>query len=320
MSKSVLSTVVLCLLLIVAASGRADSKPLLKPGQRVLFLGDSITYSGGYIRLVEAFLATRYPGQTYDVINLGLSSETACGLSEPYHPFPRPNVHQRLGRALEKIKPDLVVACYGMNDGIYHPFSEQRFAAYQRGINKLVSDCRAAGAKVILVTPPPFDPQPVRKKVRPREADEFGFKDVYENYDSEVLARYAEWIMQRGKQDDVVAAIDIHTPINQYLADQRKDDPSFTISGDGVHPNGDGHRMFAKALLQAMGYDNVDLSEQAIDPAVKKLVTKRHTLLRNAWLSEVGHKRPGIKEGKPIKEAQQQADELTKQIRQQVNQ
>ena len=57
-------------------------------------------------------------------INLGLPGETVTGLSEPGHPFPRPNVHERFGRVLAGGKPDLVFACYGMNDGIYYPFSD----------------------------------------------------------------------------------------------------------------------------------------------------------------------------------------------------
>ena len=40
--------------------------------------------------------------------------------------FPRPDLHERLDRALPKTKPDLVFACYGMNDGIYLPLDEAR--------------------------------------------------------------------------------------------------------------------------------------------------------------------------------------------------
>ncbi|MEI2725571.1 MAG: hypothetical protein V9H26_19255 [Verrucomicrobiota bacterium] len=51
----------------------------------------------------------------------------------PAGQFPRPDLHERLGRVLEKTKPDQVVACYGMNDGIYLPFSEERFAEVSSG-------------------------------------------------------------------------------------------------------------------------------------------------------------------------------------------
>ena len=51
----------------------------------------------------------------------------AESLSEPGHAggaFPRPELYERLERVLERAKPDLIVACYGMNDGIYHPFTQ----------------------------------------------------------------------------------------------------------------------------------------------------------------------------------------------------
>ena len=94
------------------------------------------------------------------MVGIGLSSETCSGLSEPDHPFPRPDVHERLDRALAKVRPDVVVACYGMNDGIYYPFGEDRFKAYQNGVNRLIEKVHATGAKLILLAPPPFDPVP----------------------------------------------------------------------------------------------------------------------------------------------------------------
>jgi hypothetical protein len=77
-----------------------------------------------------------------ELINLGVSSETASGLSEPEHPWLRPCVHGRVGKALMESKPDIVVFCYGINDGIYYPFSNERFEAYKRGILSLIDKIR----------------------------------------------------------------------------------------------------------------------------------------------------------------------------------
>src|ERR1041385_874446 len=99
--------------------------------KRVVFLGDSITYSGTYVAMVEAYFLTRRPDRVIEFINLGLPSETVSGLSEDGHAggqFPRPDLHERLARVLKQTKPDLIFACYGMNDGIYLPLNEERFA------------------------------------------------------------------------------------------------------------------------------------------------------------------------------------------------
>lgn len=53
--------------------------------KRVLFLGDSITQGGGYIEFIEAALIAQHPESKYEIIPLGLSSETVSGLSEDGH-------------------------------------------------------------------------------------------------------------------------------------------------------------------------------------------------------------------------------------------
>lgn len=97
------------------------------------------------------------PEWTAELIPSGVPSETVSGLSEAAHPYPRPCVHERLARELAEAAPDMVIACYGMNDGIYHPFSEERFAAYQAGMLALSTRVGEAGAGIVLMTPPPFD-------------------------------------------------------------------------------------------------------------------------------------------------------------------
>src|SRR3982751_2575490 len=105
----------LVVMALTASSAADERRFFLRDGQRILFLGDSITNAGMYVEYLDAYLATRFPDQRFELINLGLPSETVSGLSEPDHPYPRPDVHERLDRALAKTRPDVVVACYGMN-------------------------------------------------------------------------------------------------------------------------------------------------------------------------------------------------------------
>ena len=140
----------------------ATATPLLKPedlaGKRVVLLGDSITQQGTYVSFLEYYLLRENPGLEFDLISVGLSSETASGLSEDDHPFPRPCIHTRLDDVLAKTKPAVLFACYGMNDGIYHPASPEREEAYQKGILQLVEKAKAAGVeKVILLSPGTFE-------------------------------------------------------------------------------------------------------------------------------------------------------------------
>src|SRR5438105_4956842 len=131
---------VLLLWLSGTAPATAVDEPPLTGVRRVIFLGDSITYSGQFVEFLEAYLRIKDPALRCEFLDLGLPSETVSGLTEPGHAggnFPRPDLHERLDRVLEKTKPDLVVACYGMNDGIYYPFGEERFQKYQDGMRFL---------------------------------------------------------------------------------------------------------------------------------------------------------------------------------------
>ena len=296
-------------LLLMWGSSSAAPPNLLKNGDRVVFIGDSITAAGDYINLIAAHLRLTPQGNRIRLINLGLPSETCSGLSEPDHPFPRPDVHERLDRVLAKSQPDVVVACYGMNDGIYHPYSDARFQAYQAGIRRIISRVRPTGARLVLLTPPAFDPLPMgsKGKLRPIDSKQFAWFAIYDDYDS-VIQRYAQWVLQQG--DEVAAVVDLHTPLKAYLAEKRATHPKFVLSDDGVHINHEGHQVLAQTILAALAID----WRESIDPELLRLIGKRQSLLHDAWLSHVGHQRPGVKAGLPIAEAEQQADVLDGKI------
>ncbi|MDF1811486.1 MAG: SGNH/GDSL hydrolase family protein [Verrucomicrobiales bacterium] len=301
----------LFLLLFGLSSASADTS-LVKKGDRIVFLGDSNTYAAHYVNFIEASLLTQAPGLELEILNLGLSSETTSGLSEPDHPFPRPCVHERLDRVLEKTKPDVVVAGYGMNDGMYYPQSPERMAAYQKGINDLIAKVHATGAKLILLTPPPFDPLPMKKKGKllPATAEKFAWFSIFEDYDS-VLADYSNWLSAL-KDDRVDLVIDVRGPMVEYTETKRKENPDFVMSGDGVHFNQEGHRILAGKILTAWGFD----PDVEVDPELQKLVSQRQILLRDAWLTHCGHKRPKTKQGLPLAEAQKKAAEITAKMKQ----
>ncbi|MDF1752743.1 MAG: SGNH/GDSL hydrolase family protein [Verrucomicrobiales bacterium] len=305
---------IICRLLIVVCLGFsfcwAEESPLFKQGDRVVFIGDSNTYAAHYVNYIEAAMAVHRPDLELEILNVGLPSETASGLSEPAHPFPRPCVHERLERVLQKTEPDVVIAAYGMNDGMYYPPSAERFTAYREGMTSLIKKVHDSGAKLILLTPPPFDPKPMAKKgvLLPADAAEFSWKAIYEDYDS-VLAEFSDWLT--GLNDErVELVIDVRTPMVDYTTQKRRSDPDFVMSGDGVHFDEEGHRIIADRLLSQWKIE----SEKAVPAELEKLVAKRQVILRDAWLTHCGHKRPGTRAGLPLKEAQSKAAAIQREI------
>lgn len=308
---------------VSAVAGHAAAETPTLPlavahAKRLLVLGDSITYGGTYVDFVETVLRTRVPDWQGEIIALGLSSETVSGLSEPGHAggkFPRPDLHERLARILAQAKPDVVLACYGMNDGIYFPFAEERFAKFRDGMRRLHDTVVAAGATIIHVTPPVFDPQPILAKVLP--AGRADYPQPYAGY-NDVLDRYSAWLVaQRAQGWDV---IDAHGLMNASLARLRKADPAFAFSKDGVHPDALGHAVIARAILAAWGLrpDEGELLALLVttpEADLLKLVRTRRKLLCNAWLTATGHTRPGVTPGLPLAEANAQAAVIAEKIR-----
>lgn len=217
---------------------------------KILFLGDSNTFAGHYIAYVESYLRTRFPEQPWELINLGLPSETVSGLSEPDHPYPRPDVHERVDRALARIKPDVVFACYGMNDGIYYPFSEERLQKYKLGIESLVAKIEKACAKAVLMTPAPFDGTPVAKSLLTKDAPKFSWMKPYEKYDADVLRKYSDYLLEWRKKGYIV--VDAHAAVHRYLKAVRAKEPGYRVSGDGIHPSPTGHAVIAFEILRTL--------------------------------------------------------------------
>jgi lysophospholipase L1-like esterase len=271
--------------------------------QRVVFLGNSITYSGQYIADIEAYYRLVHPTLQIEWINVGLPSETVSGLSEEGHAegaFPRPDLHERLERVLKQTQPDLVFANYGMNDGIYQPFDSVRFEKFQAGMLKLHEMVLKQGAQIVHLTPPVYD------EVKGGQA---GYDDV--------LHRYSQWLLDQGETRRWLV-VDIHGPMKAFLVEKKKQDPSFYLAADGVHPGDQGHWTMAREILLFLGENKAKdteslqmiLKEYPNADAVIHMVKEKQQLMRDAWLTATGHGRPGIKEGLSLENAYEKAEEL----------
>jgi transposase len=172
-------------------------------------------------------------------------------------------------------------------------------------MRKIVDASKAVGAKIVLMTPPPFDPFPLKgtEKLRSLDAKQFAWFAPYEKYDSDVLAKYSEWV---GQQSDVDRIIDLHQALSAYIQNRRASDASFALAKDGVHFGDAIHEFVAGEVIKGLGLPLFSKpSKRLLD-----ICHQRQCLLRDAWLSEIGHKRPGVKAGLPVLEAEKKAEQL----------
>jgi len=129
-----------------------------------------------------------------ELINVGKNSETVSGLSEHGHPGVRPCIHNHLESVLFKSHPDMTFICYGMNDGIYHPFSKERFEAYKSGMIKLIEMVKNFGSKVVLMTPPPFEKysfKSVKDGLKGEGCQSYSYIEPFTEY-NEVIKEYSK--------------------------------------------------------------------------------------------------------------------------------
>ncbi|WP_367874038.1 GDSL-type esterase/lipase family protein [Luteolibacter sp. Populi] len=269
---------------------------------RVLFLGDSITHDGRWAAWMESALRNDPAYAEADFLNVGLGSETASGLSEPGHAggkFPRPCIHERLARVLEGCKPTLVIACYGMNDGIYAPLDETRLDAYRKGMAKLKEEVEKTSARIIFVTPPLHNAdQPLSDAAR---------------YDT-VLDAQGAWLT--GNRAQGWQVVDIRPDLRAAVAAAKQKEPAFIFAKDGVHPGAEGHRFMAEAVCKGLWpvLGLKDAPRFTSDEAYP-LLLRRMQVLHDAYLTATKHTRPGVPEGKPVDQARGEAGRLLESYR-----
>ena len=267
---------------------------------RLAILGDSISYDGRWATRVEAALRATPELAAAEIVNLGLGSETVSGLSEAGHAggkFPRPCLHERLPRILDAFKPTLVLACYGMNDGIYLPLDATRFRAFQEGILKLKTAVEKQGGKIIFITPP------LHHADKP--------SDDPNRYDA-VLDGYGDWLVSRRAEGWQV--IDIRPDLKQGVAAEKARNPSFIYAKDNVHPGEEGHQFIADSITRQL-WPLLELAGAPTPPdaAALTILRNRSQLLKLAWLTHTRHTRPGVPAGLPLDKAEAEATKLMDQ-------
>ena len=298
--KNVFTKLLTLFIVIFSFSSISANEKLLKDNTKVLILGDSITQAGGYVSAFETWFISKYPKRNVTFINGGLASETVSGLSEESHMkhgFSRPDLHERLIRVMDNVKPDLIIACYGMNCGIYLEYDKDRFKAYAEGITKLRKVAKEYKADIIHVTPP-----------------------IYDNHQNEgfdyntVLDKYSEWLVKYGKKKGW-KVIDLHFEMKAKVLKAKEGNAKFTVQRDKIHPNGVGHWMMAQSLIKYFGDEEAAQKKNINEIADRKLsnaVNKRMKLRAAALHHATQPKRPTRKT--PLEKVQPEIEQLNQII------
>lgn len=217
--------------LVAAPCANADDAEVRPPakGERIVFLGDSITQAGagpgGYVSLVRDAVSAALPDAGVEVIGAGISGNKV------------PDLERRLDRDVLAKKPTTVVIYIGIND-VWHSQRGQGTAkdVYEQGLRSLVERIRAAGGRVILGTP-----------------SVIGEKAAGTNPLDAMLDEYAA-ITRTVATDLKTGLVDLRKAFVAHLAAHKQDQADRgLLTNDGVHLNAAGNRFVADRMLEALG-------------------------------------------------------------------
>ncbi len=207
----------------------------LKEGDRIIWIGDSITHQCQYTQYVEDFFYTRYPKMRLHFRNAGVSGDRAA------------DVLNRFDDDIASFKPTVATVLLGMNDGAYQDFSPELFQAYSRDMIKLLDRLDALQVRVFLMSPTMFDHQAFDQMIAKDPAR--GKNKKPDNYNA-VLAYFGKWAQEVARQRGY-GFIDLFGPLNKLTTDGRLKDPNFTLIADAIHPAGDGQFVMAYTMVDA---------------------------------------------------------------------
>jgi len=243
---------------------------LIRDGDRVVFLGDSITEQRLYTTYIEAYALTRHPNWKLTFRNVGWGGDTSW-LRQRAHPDEKQlfaadesaqqsMVEHSVGNGLRRdvlpLKPTFVTVKFGMNDHSYQPFREDIYRAYVRSQTEIAKVLGAHGARVAFLTP-----QPIEEK-RP---------DPDKDPRNQSLRRFSDGLKDVAAKSHA-AFVDQFDPYMAILLRERPGKTGGMVGGgDAVHPGPIGHTVMAWAILKGLDASAL-VSRAEIDGRAGKVV------------------------------------------------
>ncbi len=236
-----------------AAPRPAAPACLLKPGDVVAIVGDSITEQKIYSRFIETYLLGSSEVSDVTCYQLGWGGETAYGFLV------------RMDGDLMPLKPTVVTLCYGMNDGHYVAFDANIGKGYGDPLTKIVSKLKAAKVRVVVGSPGVVDLNTFGR-VGPA---------VY-NDNLNHLGAIAHQIADANG----MRFTNVHeTMMTAMKAAKAALGKNYAVAGnDGVHPGENGHLLMAQAYLNGLGCTG-DIAKIEFDMAGKATVSAGHEVI-----------------------------------------
>jgi len=201
----------------------------VKDGQKIAFMGDSITQGGwsnkrGYVHLVMAGLEAN--GVKANPVPAGISGHKS---------------NQMLARLKKDVldkNPDWMTLSCGVND-VWHGAKGVPLDQYKTNITSMVDQCQAAGVKVVILTATVI------------------MEDLNNDLNKQ-LSPYNDFLRSLAKEKKCRLA-DLNALFQESIKASPK--PGRVLTSDGVHMNPAGDQLMAIGILRALGLDDAQIKK-----------------------------------------------------------
>lgn len=221
---------------LIAASHLAQAEIPVKPGDKVAFLGDSITQAGqgspgGYVQLIGSGLAAN--GVKIEIIGAGISGHKSNQMLD------------RLERDVLSKKPQWMTLSCGVND-VWHGDKGVPLEDYKKNITSIVDKAQAAGIKVVILTSTMIG-------------------EDQANPNNQKLISYNEFLRDLAKEKKCLFA-DLNGEMQATLAaavkaQAKPGNKGNLLTSDGVHMAFAGNQMMALGVLKGLGLNAAELAK-----------------------------------------------------------
>ena len=200
----------------------------LKAGDKIAFLGDSITQGGagknGYIWVIEQALAAQQAEKKIELVKAGISGNKV------------PDLQRRVEKDVISKKPTIVFIYIGIND-VWHWDSGKGTTKenFESGLLDVIKRIQDAGAMVVLATP-----------------SVIGEKTDGTNKHDGNLDAYADISRKIAKENNLVLC-DLRKAFLDHLKENNKaNKESGILTGDRVHLNAAGNKFVANCAAASI--------------------------------------------------------------------
>jgi lysophospholipase L1-like esterase len=236
---------VLAVALLIPNLGKAEIA--VKSGEKIAFLGDSITAGGwgspaGYVRLVIAGLEAN--GIKAEAVPAGIGGHKSDQMLA------------RLDKDVLSKKPQWMTLSCGVND-VWHgprgvPLDEEMAKSgtyddkvasrgtYKKNITAIIDQAQAAGVKPVLLTATVI-------------------KEQLDSKENGLLVPFNAFLRELAKEKKIPLA-DLNAMFQERIKAENKPNEK-VLTSDGVHMNVEGNKLMAVGVLQALGLNAAELDK-----------------------------------------------------------